>query len=167
MTALTLQNKPVVVGTELKYRDDWLSDEHDIVGNVKVVYIDEEEDGFIEYEGVNAGQQTIEGSVRRADIDHVFDHVVKEYELVHITDLMNIPADRLNAALDELKVMVPLMRAALEAEKQVRTERGLENDAGLAERAFPTVTWLDDGSLAEEITINGEPAIKVTVHKQG
>lgn len=129
------------------------------------VTVEEICDDVVIYVGETVDGEEVEGDIRMCDVEDVFTILSVEYELNHITDLLKIPGDRLNAALDEMKIMLPLMRATFEAEKAVRRDRGLSNDDGLAERCFPTVTWLDDGSLTNEVTINGEPAIKVEVKK--
>lgn len=62
------------------------------------------------------------------------------YELKHISDLLNVPAERRNAMLDEMKVALPFFNAQLIA--------ALAHNPGTTPQdIMPRIIWEDNGEL--------------------
>lgn len=83
---------------------------------------------------------------------------MKSYELKHISDLLKIPADRRDAALDELKLALPFYAAQLVALQQQQP------DATYAD-ILPKLIWEDNG----ETTVTaryGNGFVATLTHKQ-
>lgn len=144
-----LNDKPVTLGTLLEFLPEEKSDPDNLLPEyVTVVDITAT---MIEYEG-----EGVEGECRIDQLHKRFKHhefaeekLAMAYPLEHITDLLNVPDERLDACLDEMKNMIRQMRAAVEPalaanEKEhnitlTRSQRRL-----YIRTVIPRVVWIDD-----------------------
>lgn len=80
------------------------------------------------------------------------------YELKHISDLLNVPPERRNAMLDELKVALPFFSAQLIAALA-------HNPGTTAQDIMPRIIWEDNGELTVTARF-GSGAVSVLTTKQ-
>ena len=88
--------------------------------------------------------------------------IVPTYEISHITDLFNIPADRLDDLLDGLKDTIPTLKKIYEKTKDLHSDKEIKE-------LFPVLKWQDDGKSYTDINVKKEDnevvTIKVKHHK--
>lgn len=148
--ALMLNGKPVEIGTLLEYLPEIEDDPASLLpDHVTVTHIGPT---LIEYEGIG-----VEGEIKISELNNRFAHYEPrekppEYIIGHITDLLQIPPERLNIALDELKTVLPMLRVTLIAAKEARDQGTAvpklteEQEQSLVRLMFPVIRWIDDSN---------------------
>jgi hypothetical protein len=97
-----------------------------------------------------------------------FDDAPNRYVLRYMTDLLDIPDDRLDDCLDQLKESiraVRLGRTAMIASIEEETGKKLEGDGikAATRMAIPHIVWADDGEHKTSLTHNGQKVMEVNV----
>lgn len=85
------------------------------------------------------------------------------YQLTKVTDLLLIPEDRMLVAIEELKVIMPMIRAATMAHLEIEgTSITPKNMAEKAGEMMDSLDWTDDGSTTHTMNI-GDVGDVITV----
>lgn len=163
---LTLNGRPLFVGSKLKYKDQEMKemwgDDYLIVTGITQTNLT--------YEG-SAGE--VSGTVSAKELPNTFVHhedeneKSNEYLIAHITDLITIPDDRLDACLDGLKDSIRAVRLSItagivNAEEQQNIKFTDEDKKLFVREVFGSVTWIDDGENTQEVRQGGETLLTIT-----
>jgi hypothetical protein len=82
----------------------------------------------------------------------------KEYKIKNISDLLDVPEDRINDCLEQMKKFLKYLRDITDMAKLVGGELGIDTKTVIESTGF---VWIDDGK--NDVTITIQPVIEKNI----
>lgn len=163
MNIIMLNGRPVMRGTKLDYVD---AQKKEMWGDDYLTVTEVGPHLGVDYIG-NGGE--IHGNISLRELPNVFKHYegiqtetndIRTFSFSHISDLLSVPDELLDACLDEMKLAIRTVRLGVVAQaEQISDDLHCKFERDdlqvLARHMLPVLVWQDDGKNKSQVNIGG------------